>query len=102
MCAALPRFTDPPERWLPARTSTPVLALAGEADPALPPAAMTGLSEAMPNSRLVVVPAQDHVVSLFPCTTRLVERFLETRAPGKLDTRCIRTITPPAWVTRWP
>jgi pimeloyl-ACP methyl ester carboxylesterase len=102
ICGALPGWTEPPERWLPVRSSVPVLALAGEADPVLPPSAMTGLRQAMPTSRLVVVPGQGHVVVALPCIPDLVERFLETRAPRSLDARCVRTITPPDWVTTWP
>lgn len=102
MCAALPGWTEPTERWLPVRSSAPVLALAGEADPVLPAAAMAGLRKAVPNSRLLVVPGQGHGVTPLPCVRDLIERFLETRAPRRLDARCVRKITLPDWVTSWP
>ena len=93
-----PGFQEPASNLTRVRSRVPVLALVGGADPQDPIGNLAGLSQAMPNSRIVVVPGHGHGVGTFGCLPRVVGRFVDRGGAAKLDVRCVRRITTPPFV----
>lgn len=62
LCRYLPKGLVPADDASPVRTAIPVLWLTADGDPQDPPANLTAVPSQEPNSRIVVVPAQEHVV----------------------------------------
>ena len=95
VCAYVPDHAEPPSNHARVRSSVPVLALVGGADPQDPAANIAGLGAAMPKARIVVVPEHGHGVGQYGCLPKLVALFVDRASAATLDTRCVRTITPP-------
>ena len=55
---------------------------------------------AMPKARVVVLPEHGHSVGQYGCLPRLVTLFVDRGSAATLDTRCVRTITPPPFALR--
>jgi pimeloyl-ACP methyl ester carboxylesterase len=95
ICAAWPHHDTAGEDWSRVHSATPTLVLEGGADPKDPPQNAAGVSEAMPNSRVVLVPGGGHGVSTVGCVPVLLDRFLERGTVQGLDTSCAK-------LTPWP
>jgi pimeloyl-ACP methyl ester carboxylesterase len=99
-CTYVPDHPEPGSNLSNVRSQVPVLALVGGADPQDPVGNLTGLKQAMPRSRIVVVPEHGHVVGNFGCLSVVVARFVDRASASGLDLRCLRTIQPPPFVLR--
>jgi pimeloyl-ACP methyl ester carboxylesterase len=100
ICAHVPDHPEPASNLTRVRSQVPALALVGAADPQDPAANIAGLKQAMPRSRVVVVPEHGHGVGQFGCLPLVVARFVVRATASGLDLRCIRTIQPPPFVLR--
>jgi len=80
-------------------TQVPVLMLSGGADPLDPPANLRGWRRVFPNGRLVVVPGRGHGTMDTECVQTIVARFVARASATGLDTRCVRTIRTPPFMT---
>ncbi len=78
----------PADDAAPVRTSVPILWLTGDGDPQDPPANLTAVPAQQPQSRVLVMPAQEHVVGHLGCGPRLIAAFLNTGTADGLDTEC--------------
>lgn len=95
ICRYVPKRAEPSADWALPRSRTPLLLLAGGADPQDPIGNMPRLDQAFPNSRAVIVPNYGHTVAQFGCMARLVSDFVRTGKAKELDTRCVGDIAPP-------
>jgi pimeloyl-ACP methyl ester carboxylesterase len=100
ICKWIPKRAEPANAWTLPHSSTPLLLLAGGADPQDPIANFPGLKRAFPNSRAIIVPHYGHTVAQFGCLSGLVSRFVIDRGAKRLDTRCVRAITAPSFALR--
>jgi pimeloyl-ACP methyl ester carboxylesterase len=100
ICAHVPDHPEPASNLTRVRSQVPVLALVGGADPQDPVGNLSGLKQAMPHSRIVVVPEHGHGVGHFGCLSVVVARFVDRASAASVDARCVRTIQPPAFVLR--
>jgi pimeloyl-ACP methyl ester carboxylesterase len=89
VCASWPQVDTSGEDWSRVRSGTPVLVLVGGSDPKDPPANVAGVTEAMPNAKVVVVPGGAHGVAAVGCVPRVVDQFLEAGSGRRLDTSCV-------------
>jgi pimeloyl-ACP methyl ester carboxylesterase len=89
LCPYLPKGVVPVDDTAPLRTSVPILWLAGDGDPQDPPANLTAVPAQEPNSRIVVMPAQEHVVGHLGCGPAVIAAFLNAGTANGLDTTCI-------------
>ena len=84
-------------------SQVPVFIFNGEADPIDPPENMAGAKALWPNSLAVVLPFQGHTFSdrdaVF-CIWSIMDEFIQTGSPEGLQTSCLQSIKPPAFVTR--
>ena len=96
LCHYLPKGVVPTDDAAPVRTDIPVLWLAGDADPQDPPSNLAGVQSQEPDSRIVVMPAQEHVVGHLGCGPALIARFLDAGTAAGLDTTCMAQGAAPA------
>src|SRR3954471_7185308 len=75
MCRHLPRGVVPAGDAAAVRTGGAVLWLGGAAAPQDPPANPSGVAAMQPHSRVVVMPAQQHVVGHLGCLPAVVAAF---------------------------
>jgi len=82
------------------RTKVPTLVLAGQFDPATPPAGSRDVSAKLgPGSAFVEFPAQGHgVLGSGDCASSVIQRFFDNPT-GSQDTSCAQTLPPPAWAS---
>jgi pimeloyl-ACP methyl ester carboxylesterase len=88
MCRYLPEGMVPSDDASPVVTERPVLWIVGDGDPQDPPANLTDVPAQQPNSRIVVMPAQQHVVGHLGCMPSLIAEFLEAGSTDGLNTSC--------------
>jgi pimeloyl-ACP methyl ester carboxylesterase len=89
LCRYLPKGVVPADDAAPVRTDLPVLWLAGDADPQDPPSNLAGVPSQEPHSRIVVMPAQGHVVGYLGCGPSVIAAFLDAGTAEGLDTACV-------------
>ena len=61
---------------------------------------LRGLRQAMPKSRIVVVPNQGHAIGQYGCLPELIARFIERGSAASLDVSCARKIAPAEFALR--
>jgi pimeloyl-ACP methyl ester carboxylesterase len=98
-CRGLPHRPEPAAAWHLPRTQVPLLLLAGGADPQDPLANAAGLRWFFPRGRAVVVPGLGHGVGSYGCLGGLVSLFVDRADAAGLDTRCVRAVRPPPFVS---
>ncbi len=94
MCAHLPRGVVPARDSDGVRTPVPALWLAGDGDPQDPPSNLTGVAAQQPHSKVVVLPAQQHVVGHLGCLPSVVAAFVAAGSVDGLDTACVAAGSP--------
>ena len=97
VCSYVPDHAEPPSNRARVHSNVPALALVGGADPQDPAGNIAGLGTAMPRARVVIVPEHGHGVGQYGCLPNLVALFVDRASAATLDTRCVRTILPPAF-----
>ena len=101
LCAHLPKGVVPADDAAAVRTDTPVLWVTGDGDPQDPPANLSAVPTQETHSRVVVVPAQQHVVGHLGCLPSVVAAFVDAGSADGLDVSCVARATPaPAFKLR--
>ena len=101
-CRYLPKGVVPADDASPVRTTIPVLWLTGDGDPQDPPANLTAVASQEPNSKVVVMPAQEHVVGHLGCGPALIAAFVDAGTAERLDTSCVAKGADPSPTFRLP
>lgn len=89
MCSHMPRGVVPTDDADPVETATPVLWIVGDGDPQDPPANLENVPSQQPNSSIVVMAAQQHVVGHLGCMPTLIAQFVDLAGADQLDTSCV-------------
>ena len=76
LCRYLPKGVVPADDAAAVRTNLPILWLVGDGDPQDPPSNLAGVRSQQPNSAVVVMPAQEHVVGHLGCGPSLIAAFV--------------------------
>lgn len=101
LCAHLPKGVVRADDAAPLRTDTPVLWVVGDGDPQDPPANLRAVPDQQPHSRIVVVPAQQHVVGHLGCLPSVIAAFMAAGNADGLDVSCVaRTVPAPSFRLR--
>lgn len=96
MCRYLPKGVVPTNDAAAVETTVPVLWLTGDGDPQDGPQNLTAVPAQEPNSTVVVMPAQEHVVGHLGCGPDLIARFVDAGTVDGLDTSCVAEGPAPA------
>jgi hypothetical protein len=89
MCQYLPQGVVPADDAAAVRTDLPVLWLVGDGDPQDPPGNLAMVPAQQPDSRIVVIPAKQHVIGHLGCMPSVIAAFLEAGSVDQLDTSCV-------------
>ncbi len=89
ICRHLPKGVVPENDAAPLATNVPILWLAGDGDPQDPPSNLEGVKAQQPNSLVVVMPAQEHVVGHLGCGPSVTAAFLKAGSTTGLDVSCV-------------
>ncbi len=92
-----------PRLLTPLRSNIPVLLLAGGRDATTPPSWARQVSAGLPNSRVVIIEAMSHLpvgLDHLDCLDRLADAFFAKGSAEGLDTACVATMTPPAFISQ--
>jgi pimeloyl-ACP methyl ester carboxylesterase len=93
-CGVLPSGIVPADDAAPVTTDVPILWLTGDGDPQDPPDNLLAGQGRAPNSRIVVVPAQEHVVGHLGCGPSVIGAFVDAGTADGLDASCLENRTP--------
>ena len=88
-CRYLPKGLVSADDASPIRTTIPMLWLTGDGDPQDPPAHLADVTSQEPNSLILVMPAQEHVVGHLGCGPAVIAAFIDAGTTAGLDTSCI-------------
>jgi pimeloyl-ACP methyl ester carboxylesterase len=102
ICHYLPKGVVAPDDAAPVRTTVPILWLTGDGDPQDPPANLTSVPAQEPNSRIVVMPALEHVVGHLGCGPTVIAAFLDAGDVTGFDTTCVMEGAAPTPTFRLP
>jgi pimeloyl-ACP methyl ester carboxylesterase len=94
-CTAIPKRAEPRSLWTFPSGKTPVLAIAGGADPQDPITNLPKLGQSFPDSRAVVIPYFGHSFSSAGCLDGIVAAFISRGTTKGLRTDCIGALVPP-------
>jgi pimeloyl-ACP methyl ester carboxylesterase len=89
-CPVWPPFTDVPGAARRVPSSVPALVVVGGQDPQDPLANIAGITNVMPNARVVVVRGGGHGAVNHGCTEGLADAFLIRGTAAGLDTSCTK------------
>jgi pimeloyl-ACP methyl ester carboxylesterase len=95
VCKAWPKGDVPSVLRAPVSSDIPVLILSGEADPITPPWHVERLVQYLPNSLHLIFKSMGHGNVTTECTTRILDKFIESATVKDLDTSCVKNIMPP-------
>lgn len=102
LCRYLPTGVVPANDASPVRTTIPILWLTGDGDPQDPPANLTAVPSQEPNSLIVVMPAQEHVIGHLGCGPAVIASFVDAGTTNGLDTACVAQGAAPSPTFRLP
>jgi pimeloyl-ACP methyl ester carboxylesterase len=100
ICAYVPKRAEPAAAWALPHATTPLLLLAGGADPQDPIGNMPQLKQAFPDGRALVVPDYGHTVAQYGCMGKLVSNFVISGNAHALNTSCVSGIRAPTFILR--
>ena len=89
MCRALPTGVVAADDGAPVATSIPILWLTGDGDPQDGPTNLTAVPAQEPASRILVMPAQEHVVGHLGCGPAVIAAFVDAGTADGLDSACL-------------
>jgi pimeloyl-ACP methyl ester carboxylesterase len=93
-CRIWPHGTRPADFHAPWVSALPVLVLDGQLDPVTPPTYGREIVRALSHARSLLAPGQGHGVIGAGCMPRLVQRFVETLDPARLNADCLQRLGP--------
>jgi pimeloyl-ACP methyl ester carboxylesterase len=102
-CSMWPQGKIPAGYLEPVYSKAPVLILSGQVDPVTPPERGEEVASHLPNSRHIVVPHGAHGVdglTNVECLDKVMLEFLAKADAKELDTSCVESVRPPAFVTK--
>jgi len=94
-CSAVPERAEPASLWTFPRGRTPVLAIAGGADPQDPISNLPRLKQRFPDSCAIVIPAFGHEFGSGGCLDGVTAAFIARGTTRGLDTGCVGALIPP-------
>lgn len=94
-CAEWPRAMLPADHFEMVRSNAPVLFISGAADPVTPPRWADIAGRHLPNSVHAIMVNEGHGPLFNPCAAAMIERFVRTRDPKKVDVSCAKGLRRP-------
>lgn len=77
----------------------PTLILSGNLDPVTPPSNGEITAKSLPNSHHIIIDNASHTVAMSTCANEIINEFLTTKSPKKLDESCLKDIPKETFMT---
>jgi pimeloyl-ACP methyl ester carboxylesterase len=97
-CPVWPQYRPSANFYQPVSANIPTLILSGELDPVTPPSNGDYSAKTLPNSHHIVIKNSSHT-SLGTCAPKIINEFLTSLTPKKLDISCLDDISPESFMT---
>ena len=94
-CAEWPTAELPADHFEPVRSRVPVLFISGAADPVTPPRWADSAARHLPNSVHAIMAHAGHGPLFNACASGMIEQFLATRDPRRVNVACGGRMTRP-------
>lgn len=98
-CPLWPKYKVNNDFYQPVTANIPTLILSGNLDPVTPPSNGEKSAATLPNSHHIISKNNAHIVASTACGVDIVNEFLETLEPNKLDESCLSDIPDESFMT---
>ncbi len=98
-CPLWPSYSVENNFYQAVTTNVPTLILSGNLDPVTPPSNGEKSDATLTNSHHIVSKNNAHIVASTPCAIKIINEFLTTLAPDKLDESCLAEIPEASFMT---
>jgi len=99
VCPFFPEYRPSEDFYQSVTADIPTLILSGNLDPVTPPSNGEYSAKSLPNSHHIVVENASHTVAMSTCASDIVNEFLTSKTPKKLDESCLDDIPQESFMT---
>lgn len=99
ICPFFPEYRPSEDFYQSVTADVPTLILSGNLDPVTPPSNGEYSAKSLPNSHHIVVENASHTVAMSTCANDIVNEFLTSKTPKKLDESCLKDIPQETFMT---
>ncbi|MEY8251951.1 MAG: alpha/beta hydrolase [Colwellia sp.] len=99
VCPFFPKYRPSEDFYQSVTADIPTLILSGNLDPVTPPSNGEYAAKSLPNSHHIVVGNASHTVAMSTCANDIVNEFLASKKPKKLDESCLKDIPQETFMT---
>ncbi len=99
VCPFFPQYRPSEAFYQSVTADIPTLILSGNLDPVTPPSNGDYSAKTLPNSHHIVVENASHTVAMSTCASDIINEFLTTKTPKKLDESCLKDIPQETFMT---
>lgn len=99
VCPFFPKFRPSEAFYQSVTADIPTLILSGNLDPVTPPSNGEYSAKFLPNSHHIIVENASHTVAMSTCASDIINEFLTSKTPSKLDESCLQDIPQETFMT---
>jgi len=98
-CPLWPEYSVDESFYQPVTANVPTLILSGNLDPVTPPSNGEESAATLPNSHHIIVENAAHIAGMSSCGVNIINEFLTTLTPKKLDEECLKDLPAESFMT---
>ncbi len=99
VCPFFPEYRPSEGFYQSVTADIPTLILSGNLDPVTPPSNGEYSAKSLPNSHHIIVENASHTVAMSTCASDIIQEFLTSKTPKKLDESCLKDIPQETFMT---
>ena len=99
VCPFFPKYRPSEGFYQSVTADIPTLILSGNLDPVTPPSNGEYSAKTLPNSHHIIVENASHTVAMSTCASDIIQEFLTSKTPKKLDESCLKDIPQETFMT---
>lgn len=99
VCPFFPKYRPSEDFYQRVTADIPTLILSGNLDPVTPPSNGEYSAKSLPNSHHIVIENASHTVAMSTCASDIINEFLTSKTPSKLDESCLKDIPQETFMT---
>jgi len=99
VCPFFPEYRPSDDFYQSVTADIPTLILSGNLDPVTPPSNGEYSAKSLPNSHHIIVENASHTVAMSTCASDIIQEFLTSKTPKKLDESCLKDIPQETFMT---
>jgi len=99
VCPIWPQYRPNEEFYQAVTADIPTLILSGNLDPVTPPSNGEHSAKSLPNNHHIVIENAAHTVAMNTCASDIINEFLTSLQPRKLDESCLENVPSESFMT---